>query len=67
LAIKNEDDVNEREREREGDLLVLMRLNKDEIVYHHEILINNLKSLMYLFSCLMLMLYHLKKNKNINI
>ena len=66
--MKNEDyQVYVNEREREVDLLELMRLNNDEIVYHHEILINNLKSLMYLFSCLMLMLYHLKKNKNINI
>ena len=66
--MKNEDyQVYVNEREREVDLLELMRLNNDEIVYHHEILINNLKSLMYLFSCLMLMLYHLKKNKNIYI
>ena len=65
--MKNEDyQVYVNEREREVDLLELMRLNNDEIVYHHEILINNLKSLMYLFSCLMLMLYHLKKNKNNN-
>jgi hypothetical protein len=53
-------------REREGDLLVLMRLNKDEIVYHHGILINNFKILVYLSLCLKLMLYHLKKNKNNN-
>jgi hypothetical protein len=60
--MKNEDyQVYVNEREREVDLLELMRLNNEEIVYHHEILINNLKSLMYLFSCLMLILYHLKR------
>jgi hypothetical protein len=40
--MKNEDyQVYVNEREREVDLLELMRLNNDEIVYHHEILINN--------------------------
>ncbi len=60
--MKNEDyQVYVNEREREVDLLELMRPNNVKIVYHHEILINNLKSLMYLFSYLMLMLYHLKR------